>query len=95
MSRLTGVVNSITPIGIGLPSGLMVMGEGGLDLFPFIDMEKRKRIGWLAKLASKGLIKLSGKLLVVEYNWNEASHGMVATQSLLICHRECPVLRSG
>jgi hypothetical protein len=81
MSRLTGVVNSITPIGIGLPSGPMVMGAGGLDLFPSIDMEKRKLIGWLAKLVSKDLIKPNGKLPVVEYNLNEASHGKVTTQS--------------
>jgi hypothetical protein len=43
MSKRTGVVSLITPIGIGLLSGPMATDVGELGLFQFIVMEKKRR----------------------------------------------------
>ncbi|MDB4368295.1 hypothetical protein N9Z38_02075 [Mariniblastus sp.] len=54
MSKRTDGVSLTIPIGIGLLSGLMATGEGGLDLFQYTGMGKKRPTVWLAKPVIKG-----------------------------------------
>jgi len=55
MSKRTGVVSLITPIGIGLLSGPMATDVGELGLFQFIVMEKEEAYRLACEARNQGI----------------------------------------